>query len=339
MSNLPNQPKPQDQNQILEKLAYQSHLHYDLPQNSTIQLLNLSENATFLISNPRANFKSILRIHRPGYHSDQAIESEIHWLLDLQNHDHITIAKPIPGRNGKYLQILSIPDPPETRRAVMFEFLPGKEPDANDLNSFEKLGTVTAHLHLHAQSWDKAPSINRHTWDLHTMFFSEKPTWGRWQDGLGVTAERGSILARLADKIAAEISNYGKNNNNFGLIHADLRLANLLLDGENVKVIDFDDCGFSWYLYDLATALSFIEDQPQIPQLISAWLKGYEKIKPLHREEKEIIPFLIMARRLLLLAWVGSHQEAPFPRQLGEGFTISTCRLAEKFLNNDWQII
>ena len=46
-------------------------------------------------------------------------------------------------------------------------------------------------------------------------------------------------------------------------MHADIRLANLLVDGEHVRVIDFDDCGWSWFMYDFATTVSFIEDHPR----------------------------------------------------------------------------
>ena len=60
-----------------------------------------------------------------------------------------------------------------------------------------------------------------------------------------------------------------------------MRLANLLIDGGETKVIDFDDCGFSWYLYDCATALSFIEHRPDVPELVAAWVKGYRSVAPL----------------------------------------------------------
>lgn len=34
----------------------------------------------------------------------------------------------------------------------------------------------------------------------------------------------------------------------WGLIHADLCLVALLLEGEHTRTIDYDDCGFGWYL-------------------------------------------------------------------------------------------
>jgi len=40
-----------------------------------------------------------------------------------------------------------------------------------------------------------------------------------------------------------------------GLIHADLHLGNALFWSDEVRVIDFDDCGFGYWLYDIAFAL------------------------------------------------------------------------------------
>jgi len=92
----------------------------------------------------------------------------------------------------------------------------------------------------------------------------------------------------------------------FGLAHADLRLANLLVDGEKTTVIDFDDCGFSWYMYDFGTAVSFIEEDPRLPQWQAAWLRGYRSIAPLSAEDEDMLATFVMLRRLLLVAWMGS---------------------------------
>jgi len=41
--------------------------------------------------------------------------------------------------------------------------------------------------------------------------------------------------------IGARLARFGSGAARFGLIHADMRLANLLVDGDDVCVIDFDD--------------------------------------------------------------------------------------------------
>ena len=45
-----------------------------------------------------------------------------------------------------------------------------------------------------------------------------------------------------------------------------------------MRVIDFDDCGFSWFMYDFATTVSFFEDHPQVPDLKDAWVEGYRSV-------------------------------------------------------------
>src|SRR5262249_34337093 len=80
---------------------------------------------------------------------------------------------------------------------------------------------------------------------------------------------------------AAALGSYGRGDDRFGLIHADVRLANLLVDGDDIQVIDFDDCGFGWFMFDLATAVSFMEHDPRVPELCDAWVRGYRRVLPL----------------------------------------------------------
>src|SRR5260221_13336109 len=73
------------------------------------------------------------------------------------------------------------------------------------------------------------------------------------------------------------LASYGRGEDRFGMIHADVRLANLLADGDDIQVIDFDDCGFGWFMFDLATAVSFMEHDPRVPELCDAWVRGYRR--------------------------------------------------------------
>ncbi|MGL4321939.1 MAG: phosphotransferase enzyme family protein, partial [Paracoccaceae bacterium] len=116
----------------------------------------------------------------------------------------------------------------------------------------------------------------------------------------------------------------------FGLIHADLRLTNLMLDDAGLWAIDFDDCGFGWWMYDLAAALSFIETDPRLPALIEAWCAGHGGVGA---EDRAIIPSLIMLRRVLLTAWLASRADSDTAAQIGAAdYTAGTVLLAERFL-------
>ena len=72
---------------------------------------------------------------------------------------------------------------------------------------------------------------------------------------VGVGPAEAAVLARLDEALRHRLAAFGTGSDRYGLVHADTRLANLLVDDDGgVSVIDFDDCGFGWYLYDLATS-------------------------------------------------------------------------------------
>jgi Ser/Thr protein kinase RdoA (MazF antagonist) len=141
-----------------------------------------------------------------------------------------------------------------------------------------------------------------------------------------------AVLERQQAAIRRRLDAFGKGRGRYGLIHADIRLANLLITGNSTRVIDFDDCGFGWFLYDLATALSFIEDHPKVPALVDAWVRGYRRIRALPPEDEAEIPTFIMFRRMVLLAWIGSRADTDLARQQGPAYTRVSADLAEEYL-------
>lgn len=130
---------------------------------------------------------------------------------------------------------------------------------------------------------------------------------------------------------ADALHRYGKSPARFGLIHADLRLTNIMRCQDNTRVIDFDDCGFGWYLHDLAAAISFVEHYPAAPEWVAGWLDGYQCHCPLGVEDRAVLPALFMQRRIELLAWVGSHADTEQARSLGPRWVDETLRLYHRY--------
>src|SRR5262245_13312042 len=317
----------------LSRLAHKAIGLYELSPRSTATMINLSENATYRIDDPNSGGTTVLRIHRVGYHSYAAINSELQWMAALRRDAGLETPEAIPARDGTVIQTLVSPELKDPRHAVMSKFMTGREPPEDELLApFVRLGGVSARMHAHAKHWPLPPGFTRHSWDYETAFGS-RPTWGRWRDGMGMTAAREKPLARMCETIRRRLERYGTPRDRYGLTHADIRLANLLIEGTRTKVIDFDDCGFSWYLYDLGTALSFIEHRPDVPELVESWLRGYHKAATLSVEERDEIPTFIMFRRLLLVAWIGSHSETDLAKSLGEPYTEGSCGLAETYLS------
>jgi len=272
-------------------------------------------------------------VHRLGYHSAAAVASELDWVQALGDAGVVETPTVVPSEAGERVVEVAIPGLAEPRNVVLFAWLDGAEPRIDDIASFTRLGRVTAQMHAHARAWRYPATFTRFRWDYdHTL--GPRGHWGRWQDGLGMGAEEVALLTRLDDTIRRELEAFGMGADRFGLAHADLRLANLLVDGDRTVVIDFDDCGLAWHLYDWATAVSFIEDDPAVPALRDAWLEGYRGVAPIGAEEEAMLDTFVALRRLLLTAWVGSHHGyATEAAALGAGFTAGTCALAEEYLS------
>ena len=313
----------------LEVFARAAAVEHGRP-NAELTLLNVSENATFRLDDGDVRF--VLRVHRTGYHTQAAIQSELLWIEALRQEEVVRTAPVRTTPDGRNIVVVAHPDG-EERFVVAFEWLTGTQPPEDRLVAdFAQVGAITARLHRHAKSWQRPSGFTRFTWDYDTSL-GDRGHWGRWQDGLGMTDSALEVLGRCSAAVERRLKEFGQGPDRFGLVHADMRLANLLVDGPDVSVIDFDDCGFSWYLYDLGSSLSFIEHYPVVPELIDSWITGYLTEGSLSAEEIAELPTFVMLRRLLLVAWVGSHANVPEAQALGSEFTITSCDLAETYLS------
>ena len=313
---------------IIDDLATEALTRYGLSPEATAELCNVSENHTYRVEDASGTYA--LRVHRPGYRTAHQIECELQWVDALREDGAVDTCVPVAAPSGELVVDLG------THNVVLWEWLPGSEPDPEGdevIAGFRTLGAVSARMHAHARAWTLPAGFDRPHWDFeHTL--GAAGHWGLWQDGLGMGAEELALLERLASTIDARLRAYGQSPERYGLIHADIRLANLLVDDGHVRVIDFDDCGFAWFMYDFATTVSFMEEHPRVPELREAWLEGYRSVAPLDAADEAELETFVMLRRLLLVAWIGSHHTfATEAAELGAGFTSVTCELAERYLS------
>ncbi|WP_246715272.1 phosphotransferase enzyme family protein [Aestuariivirga litoralis] len=299
---------------------------FDLGRDFTFNLVNVSENETYKVETDDGRAFA-LRLNRPGYHTHAELASEMAWLEALHAEKVIAAANPVKGRNGTYLQSLG------AREAILFDWEEGREPLITDnlMGFAHELGRIAATLHGHVERWQRPAFFTRPRWDFSAAL-GEESRWGDWRKGLGVTAELKPLFQRTSDLIERRLKAYGEAPARFNLIHGDLRLANLLDDKGAIKVIDFDDSGFGWLMYDAATMVSFHEHEAHAPELIAAWVEGYRTRRPLAKDDENEISTFIMFRRLLLVAWLGTHSEIDLAHELKPTYAEQTTALCEAYL-------
>lgn len=315
-------------NAALLRLAEMTLLRYPAALQGKLSLLCRSENATFLLE--AAGKQYALRLHRADYHQRADIESELQW-LDALRETGIDVPQAVVDREGQRVQTLMLEEG-SVRHAVLFHWIEGEMPGTDvDPRAFQQLGNITARLHQHSRSWQRPADFQRITWDHHTMV-SLQSNWGDWRDAPNLRVQDHAIVEETIARVGSTLAEFGKEPRNYGLIHADLRLTNLLLYKGETRVIDFDDCGFGWYLHDLAAAISFVEHHPRAAEWVDHWIRGYEQVAHITDAEMERIPALLIQRRIQLLAWAGSHAETEMAQSLGPQWADHSVRLCHRYL-------
>jgi Ser/Thr protein kinase RdoA (MazF antagonist) len=304
--------------------------HWRLDGPLSVRLISRSENDVFAVDDG-AGIRRILRLCRPGYQSRAGVASELAWLADVARTTTVPVAAPIATRAGAPLAGLE--DAGVPRIGVLFPRLDGAEPDMSPglVPVFRTLGDYAAQLHAHAAGFAHPPGFERPRLTGRTLLPADG-LWGDWRANPDIDAPMRAVLESAAARLAETLDAYGDTADRFGLIHADMRLGNLLVAGERVALIDFDDCGFGFLLYDLAAALSFYEIDPLVPQLVEAWCAGYAARRALPPGTASILPAMILLRRFALTAWIGSHADTALARRHRPGYAAGTVLLAEKFL-------
>jgi Ser/Thr protein kinase RdoA (MazF antagonist) len=315
---------------LLHRAAHAALARYGIDPGAGVELSSYSENTVFKVSVPRSGQRLALRIHRPNYHSPNAIRSELAWMQAL-NAAGIGAPRSIDGIDGDPLQEVWI-DGLGKRTVTALRWIDGRFPDESQLEpAMRRLGSLCARLHAHARSWRRPDYFERIVWD-HETTTGPAAHWGRWEDSPGLAPADAAILRQAQALAGARLAAFGKGPERFGLIHADQRLANLLVDGDTTHIIDFDDCGLGWFLHDLAAGLSFIEHRPDAGRLIDCWTEGYTTVGTLSAADIAEFPTFILQRRLQLLAWRGSHFETDMAQGLGDDWVAATAQLGARYL-------
>jgi Ser/Thr protein kinase RdoA (MazF antagonist) len=107
---------------------------------------------------------------------------------------------------------------------------------------------------------------------------------------------------------------------------------NLLVEGENIRVIDFDDAGLGWHLFDLETSLYFITGESIYPTARAALIRSYRSQRELSEGALQRLQLFLVARGTTLLCWVHTRQGSEAARELTPFLVERACAIAEEYL-------
>jgi Ser/Thr protein kinase RdoA (MazF antagonist) len=284
--------------------------------DARMTLINHGENTTYRIDGASIGTKPsrrsylvpdryVLRIHRSGYQSSESIESELNWIEALLSEGMVSVPQPLRTINGSLTTTADHPGVDGTRFCSVLCWLKGRsrENDPREQHLYE-LGRCMARLHNHAAAWPRPSAFTRRHWDSEGLFGDNSgfnlPAEHVWAL---VPAAYRDAFAEVAAASKDTFSTLGRSADVYGLIHADLHLGNVFFSGADVRVFDFDDCGFGHHLYDLVVPLSECMDSENRERLLASLITGYESIRSMPDAHIDHLDSFLAIRRVSLALW------------------------------------
>jgi len=294
-----------------------------------VRLISHRENAVFEVrlENDR---RAALRLHRPGYNGRAEISSELWWINALAARG---FPVPVPLAT---LQGQNMIDVGDGLLATVLTWVDGQPIGAagvplagNSTQLYHELGSLLAEFHTESDKLNLPAHFQRRSWDCDGLL-GEAPLWGRFWENPVLDNKAHAVVLRARMRAIEFLERY-RETADFGLIHADALRENVFRQGPGLCLIDFDDSGFGFRMYDLAVALSQSVEDENYTALRQSLLAGYELRRPLSQSDIAAFPVFAMLRALASLGWAGPRippQSADMKR-----YARRAVHLAEAFLS------
>ena len=269
-----------------------------------LRLIKHLVNTTFALTCERGRF--LLRVHRVPEHTPERISSELAWLDALSRDRDVTVQAPMKAPDGRMVVIAEAPGVPKPLSVTILSWIKGRILQREKgLREYQYLGRLLAKLHNHASGWTPPEKPKRRTYDAEGIFGAEAayPLSGLTTDHLprNVLKGLGEVYTRLK-QIEREL---GRPKDQFGFIHFDLSFSNVLFTARDARPIDFDECGFGYYLGDLAVSLAGPYGYDGFQEKYESLVSGYREIRDLPGERLSQLPMFLAARASVVTLWSG----------------------------------
>jgi len=302
---------------IIRAVAERALEQWDLGA-ARLELISRSENVVFRVDSDCGE-TFVLRVHRPGYHTLVELNSEQAWNAALRLAG-ISVPHLRRTRAGEYYAIVDVPGTAETRHVsvvdwfegvTMFEMIQAEANGGIQAAHFERLGHLIARMHNVTEQWKPPAWFERHALDADGLMGSA-PFWGPFWESSTFTPSQRRIVLDARTVLHAKLSDLRKDSKHYGMIHADLVSSNVLINGDELHAIDFDDAGFGWFIFDLAVVLTDYADDPHHDAFRDALVAGYRLERNLEDEWLELLPMLYLVRALSVVGWAHERPGVDF---------------------------
>jgi Ser/Thr protein kinase RdoA (MazF antagonist) len=302
----------------LRKLAQVALDAYGLP-DARLTFLQYEGNVIFRVDGPGpapargwngtyTPNRYVLRIHTST--DTEAIASELIWLAALSRDAGLPVPEPVSTLRGELLTTLTTPGVPDGRVVSLMHWVDGRRlgQGYRPLHA-RACGRLMGQLHAYAAGWQPPQGFSRPHWDWEGQF-GKDGMLGRFPVEELVASmplpyqEPFKVVTRQVRDVMA---GFGKGPDAYGMVHADMYAENVLFKDGAAYPIDFDDCGFGYWMYDIGITLSEWRWSADWPRLRDAFLDGYAQVRALPASQLAQLDLFVAERYAELTLWGTAH--------------------------------
>lgn len=281
-----------------------------------LALVSMAENVTFKVTDRRDGRTYVLRLHRPGYHTLDELDSEQAWIRALADAG-IDVPRAVSAHDGRGYVPVTIEATGERRFAGLARWTEGRllsdvlaetGDQAVVEDYFSQLGALTAAMHNQASAWQPPPGFRRHALDSDGLM-GMAPHWGPFWEHRSLSAAERRLLLDARARMHEKLMRLRRDPSGYSLIHSDMHPGNILVDGDRLTVIDFDDAGFGWHQYDIAVVLTYWQSRPNAAAIERAFLDGYQAVRPVPGAALAAVPMFRLIRWMASIGWFHQRPE------------------------------
>ncbi|MCT8140518.1 phosphotransferase [Anaerobacillus sp. CMMVII] len=237
---------------ILEKWGY---------DEGTVFILRASANFIFVFKKDGKQY--YLRFNDSCERDLSTIEAELN-IVQYLGSKCLHVAQPIKSLNGEYIE--TVKTEIGTFYAVVFEAIKGKHYDFEEITSDQAYlwGKSLGALHENLKQLPEEYKINRPSWRENLLKVKE------------ILPSNETVAKKELERIVKWAEGLNISKENFGIIHYDFELDNLVFAESTIGMLDFDDSSLNWYVADIVYALRDAGDFNIKHSIITNFIQGYE---------------------------------------------------------------
>lgn len=326
---------PAQQVDALGRLAARALPAFGLGADEPLVAVNERENTVFRLDIGGRRFA--VRVHRAGYHTDAELRSHATWAEALSADGVVATAPVVRTVSGEVVARAATDEVPGERQVTVLRWVDGTMLAASPtaaVEQYRRVGALMAALHDHARRWTPPADFAALRWDADGLL-GDDPTWGRFWEAPLVGADDRAMLRRFRAHARERLEAYGTADDRFGLLHGDFLPENLLVgDDGTITLLDFDDGGYGWFLFDIATALFVPLLGPDGAAVQDAFVAGYRSVRPLPDEQLAELGLFGALRAATYIGWMATRSHTQFARDAGPAVTAGALRAVRTLLDD-----